>query len=160
MKATAIFALLTAVLASSAFCQTDSVRSPGASKVRILLAKGNSYMENEVAAIVKDSLTDRGCEVVIVPLKQLNGQNPREFKATILFHSVKSSGLSPAAKEFVKLNEEYGTQSNLLVCNVLGEKWENKDQEEASVTSATKTLKPSAVASKILANLSSILQHE
>jgi hypothetical protein len=160
VKAAAIVALLTAALAWSAFCQTDSARSPGASKVRILVAKGNSYMENEVAAIVKDSLTGRGYEVVTVPLKQLSGQNPREFKAAIIFHSVKSSGLSPAAKEYARLSEQYGTQSNLLVCNVLGEKWEKKDQEEASVTSATKTLKPKTVASKILSNLSSILQHE
>jgi hypothetical protein len=138
---------------SCSVAQTDSAAGEAAMPVKVLIAKGNSYLENAVAAMINDSLTAQGRQVTIIDLKKINNQNRGEFKVVVLFNAIKASTIGPTVSKFVRSTEDYGSGSNLLICNVYGDKWENKPSDVSAVTSATKTLKPGLVASKVLANI-------
>jgi hypothetical protein len=123
----------------------------------VLIAMGASYLENAVSTIVKDSLGAAGYGVTIINAKNLNRQERRDFAAIILFNAVKSRELTQIARKFVKSIEGSPAESNLLICSVFGERWDNNTQGVNAVASATKTLNPNIMAGKVLAEVRLIL---
>jgi menaquinone-dependent protoporphyrinogen IX oxidase len=142
------------------FAQPDSSMTSPITPRNILIAKGDSYLENTVAAMIVDSLSTSGTTVTIIPLNDLNKQNRLDYTVVVLFNAVKRGQINSAVNKYIKTTENYGTLSNLLICNVLGEKWKGKEASMDAVTTATKTLNPEPVASRVLANIRSVLQRE
>jgi menaquinone-dependent protoporphyrinogen IX oxidase len=142
------------------FAQPDSSLSSPKTTRNILIAKGDSYLENTVAAMIVDSLSTTGTTVTIIPLKDLNKQNRQDYTVVVLFNAVKRGQINSAVSKYIKTTENYGTESTLLICNVLGEKWKGKETSMDAVTTATKTLNPEPVASRVLANIRSVFQEK
>ena len=87
-------------------------------------------------------------------------QNRTDFRAVVLFNAVKRNQINSAINKYIKTTENYGTRSNLLICTAYGEMWKGKETVQDAVTTATKTLNPELVASRVLANIRSILQEQ
>jgi hypothetical protein len=142
----------------SAFAQHDSDRTAQAPPVKILIAKGNSYLENTVAALISDSLQEYA--ITTIPLQDLVKQNRRDFTVIIIFNAIKRDKINPVIDKYIKSTENPGTPSNLLICTVYGEQWKGKGASTDAVTSATKTLNPELVAARVLANIRLAIQEE
>jgi hypothetical protein len=151
-------ALATALVAGSAFAQPDSGAFGKQPPAKILIAKTDTYLENTVATLISDSLSSPDCIVTTIPLSKLVEQNRQDFTIIILFNAVKRDKINPAIDKYIKTTENPGTPSNLLICTVYGEKWMGKETATDAVTSATKTLNPELVASRVIANIRFILQ--
>jgi hypothetical protein len=152
------FFLMTLLLVRQDFGQSDSSASVKETPPSILIAKGESYLENTVASMIADSLT--GYTVRTIPLQDLVNQNRKDFRAVVLFNAVKGNQINSTINKYIKTTENYGTRSNLLICTAYGEKWNGKESVQDAVTTATKTLNPELVASRVLANIRLILQQE
>jgi hypothetical protein len=140
------------------FSQPDSAAFVKEVPSKILIAKGNSYLENSVAALISDSLLSSECAVTIIPLQDLEKQNRNDYKVIILFNAIKRDRINSTINKYIKSTENYGTYSNLLICTVYGEKWKGKEAAMDAVTTATKTLNPELVASRVLGNIRLVLQ--
>ena len=152
MKTVAAFLTIAVLLAGRpAGGQSDSVASVKEASVRILIAKGHSYLENTVAALIADSLPDY--TVTAIPLEDLDKQNHGDFAVIVIFNAVKRDRINSAVRKYIRTTQEYGTLSNLLICTVYGEIWKGKEIAADAVTTATKTLNPEIVASRVLANI-------
>jgi menaquinone-dependent protoporphyrinogen IX oxidase len=147
------------ILACSApiAAQTDSTLPDDTLPLSVLIAMGTSYMEKTVSAIVKDSLESRGYEVVIVDIATLGQQDRRQYRAVILFSAIKASQLTETARKFVQSQAGPGEESNMLVCNILGEAWKPGLRGMDAVASATKRVRPEDVAARIVANFESLV---
>jgi menaquinone-dependent protoporphyrinogen IX oxidase len=143
-----------------AFAQPDSAAFVKETPAKILIAKGDSYLEKTVASLIVDSLSETGCIVKIITVQDLNKQNRQDYAAIILFNAIKRDRINSAVNKYIKTTENYGTQSNLLICTVYGEKWQGKEPAVNAVTSATKTLKPEIVAARVLSNIRLALQEK
>jgi hypothetical protein len=149
-----LFALCAAILSGPAWgVPGDTADVPN----DVLIAKGNSYLENAVSAIIKDSLAAWKYDVTVISDRMLNKQDRRDYQAIILFRAIKSAALGPVSRKFVESLGKSTAESNLLICTVFGEKWKSGDQGADAVASATKTLRPGIVAAKILAEVRLIL---
>jgi hypothetical protein len=148
------------LIACPVFSQPDSAVSVSDGTVRILIAKGNSYMENTVAALISDSLPSPAYSVTAIPLQDLPKQNRQDFSVIVLFNAIKRDQINSAVNKYIKTTENYGTRSNLLICTVYGERWKGKEAAEDAITTATKTLNPGSVASRVLANIRLAIQEK
>jgi menaquinone-dependent protoporphyrinogen IX oxidase len=152
VKTVAAFLTIAVLLAGRpAGGQSDSVASVKEASVRILIAKGHSYLENTVAALIADSLPEY--TVTAIPLQELAQQNRQDYEVIVLFNAIHRDRINSAVDKYIKTTENYGTHSNLLICTVFGEKWKGKEIAMDAVTTATKTLNPETVASRVLANI-------
>jgi len=151
-----MYLALVLFLASPCLAQTDSSQHVDSLPPRVLIAMGPSYLENAVSAIVKDSLRARGYEVAIVNNSVLGGQDRRLYRALILFSAVKESKLTRTAQKLMRSQEGPGEESNMLVCDVLGEPWKGGREAVSGVASATKRVKPEDIAVRVVANFDSI----
>ena len=146
--------------AGATLAQPDSTMYIKEGPVKILIAKSDSYLENTVASLISDSLSSSTCIVTSIPLQDLAKQNRRDFTVIILFNAIKRDRINSAVNKYIKSTENSGTQSNLLICTVYGEKWRGKETATDAVTTATKTLNPELVASRVLANIRLVLQEK
>jgi hypothetical protein len=122
---------------------------------RILLARGNSYLENAVSGIIVDSLFRRGYSVTVLDVKSLVNEDPNVYRASIIFNGVISSRLfEPVAGYTSNFKDR---ESNILICTAYGERWDGKKVEPDAVTAATKSLDPAEVTAKVLKNIYDIL---
>lgn len=149
--------LMILLVVSRGFGQSDSDLVKEVPQ-KILIAKGDSYLENTVAAMIADSLT--GYTVTTIPLQDLVNQSRKEFRAVVLFNAVKRDQINSTINKYIKTTENYGTRSNLLICTAYGKKWNGKEPGQDAVTTATKTQNPGLVASRVLANIRLILQEK
>jgi menaquinone-dependent protoporphyrinogen IX oxidase len=156
----ACVSLLALLAVCPAFAQPDSTASVKETPVKILIAQGESYLEKTVSSLIADSLSKTGCAVKIIALQDLNKQNRQDYSAIILFSAIKHDRINSAVNKYIKTTENYGTQSNLLICTVYGEKWQGKEPAVNAVTSATKTLKPENVAARVLSNIRMAIQEK
>jgi hypothetical protein len=136
--------------------QPDTAGSVKEGPVKILIAKGNTYLENTVAALISDSMQE--CAVTTIPLEDLAKQNRSDYKIVLLFNAIKRDQINSTINKYIKTTENYGTRSNLLICTPYGEVWKGKESALDAVTTATKTLSPGNVASKVVANIRRFLQ--
>jgi hypothetical protein len=140
--------------------QPDSAAFVKDAPNKILIAKEDSYLEKSVISLIVDSLSEKGCIVDIIALQDLNKQNRRDYSVVVLFNAIKRDRINSAVNKYIKTTENYGTQSNLLICTVYGEKWQGKEPAVNAVTSATKTLKPEIVAARVLSNIRIALEEK
>lgn len=140
----------------SGFAQTDSARLGDTLPNRVLIAMGESYTENAVSAIVKDSLEARGYQVSIVNIKTLADQDRRLFRVVILFSAVKENSLTPAAEKFVRSQSGPGRESNMLICDILGGTWSPGGNVIDAVAAATERVNPAETAQRILSNIDNV----
>jgi hypothetical protein len=145
-------------VAGPVFAQPDSVVFVKEGPAKILIAKSDSYLENTVATLITDSLSSSDCIVTTIPLADIVKQNRQDFAIIILFNAIKRDKINPTIDKYIKTTENPGTPSNLLICTVYGEKWKGKETSTDAVTTATKTLSPQLVASRVIANIRFILQ--
>ena len=119
----------------------------------VLIVKGDSYMENAVTKILKDSLGRQGVTVETARIKKLSSKNSADYTAIIVFSAIKASGqLDPVVRRYMETKGNDPT-SNIMVCTVIGEKWSGAAEKEDAVSAATKTLNPVVVAAKIMSYL-------
>jgi menaquinone-dependent protoporphyrinogen IX oxidase len=147
------------ILACSApvAAQTDSTAANDTLPLKVLIGMAASYMEKTVSAIVKDSLESRGYEVTIVDIATLAGQDRRLYRVVILFSAIKSSQLTQTARRFVQSQAGQGEESNMLVCNILGEAWQPGHRAMDAVAAATKRVRPEDIAARIVANFDGLV---
>jgi menaquinone-dependent protoporphyrinogen IX oxidase len=150
-------AIIVMACCAACFSQTDSLLKPDTLPKRVLIALGKSYVEKVVSAIVKDSLSARGYAVTVISINALNDQERRNYRAIILFNSVKAAELTRTARKFVRSQEGIGEQSNMLICDVYGEQWNPRKEDLSAVASATKNVRPEETAAKIISNFNAIV---
>lgn len=121
----------------------------------ILIAKGTSILENEVARIVKDTLKKRGFTIKTVHIMEVAAENPDSFRLTLFFNSMKSLELVEPAKEYLKNTK--GSKKNVLICTVTGDLWNTTEPVADAITTATEDLWPSDVAGRILKSIYAII---
>ncbi len=151
----AFFAIIF-LLAFSGLGQTDSMPPGDTLPLNVLISMGSSYMEKAVSAIVKDSLELRGYNVTVIDNKTLAGQDRRLYRMVILFSAIKANRLTRTAEKFVRSQSGFGEESNLLICDILGQKWQPSRQSLDAVATATMRIRPEETASRILANFDSL----
>jgi|GEM_PF-2659870 hypothetical protein len=144
-------------MAAPAFSQADSMQPRDTLPSKVLIATASSYLENAVSAIVKDSLRARGYEVTIADNGALAGLDRRRYRAVILFSAVKQSKLTRTASKFMRSQIGPGEESNMLVCNVLGEPWDGADERVSGIASATKRVDPAEIAARVVANFDNVV---
>jgi len=140
--------------------QLDSAANVKEGPVKILIAKTDTYLENAVAALISDSLSSPTCVVTSIRLQDLGKQNRQDYDVIVVFNAIKRGQINSAVHKYIQTTENYGTRSDLLICNVYGERWKGKETAEDAVTTATKTLNPDPVASRVLANIRLSLQQK
>ena len=136
------------------------VNTTGLSELKrhsLLIVHGDTYFENAVVTILKDSLDKRGDTILVASINKMTAIPSRKFGAVVMLHAIDKTQLSSAAQEFLKRYPDEYTNTNVLVCNVRGEKWTSSASEVNTVTSATKPFKPDIVAAKILRSINQIL---
>jgi hypothetical protein len=114
----------------------------------VLIAKGNSYLENAVARIVVDSLQRKGVRVKIVSVKTIRSYDPRAYRAAVIFSGVRSGRTADSVREFVLRSSD--PNSKILISTVYGEPWQDGGQSGDAVAAATRTLRPETIAVRIL----------
>lgn len=115
---------------------------------KILLAKKGSYLENAVSRIIVDSLSSRGFIVNIIDVKSLADQDPNQYRASIIFSGIEGSRLFEPVTQY-KSNLSL-SRSNILICRVNGELWDDGKQGVDAVAAATRIFDPPTIALKIL----------
>jgi hypothetical protein len=125
---------------------------------RVLLVKDDSYLENAVGKILKDTLTQKGFVVKTIKQSALTNENSGAYRAIIIFNAVKSSGLSAPERQF--MNASGRAQTNVLISSVYGQPWDKNKQSVDAVASATKNLNPEKVAATIIDYVNSIIERD
>jgi hypothetical protein len=124
----------------------------------VVIAKGNSYLENVVTKIIIDSLHSKRIDVSTIDFKNLNDEVSAKCGTVVVFNAVKSSKLTRPVRKFIdKGADEYGNPaSNVLICTVHGNLWNPKNATVDAVTGATKTLDPKGIALIILNRIDTV----
>jgi hypothetical protein len=122
----------------------------------VLIVKGDSYLENAVSAILKDSLSVKRFAVKIIPLASLKSEQPSNYRATIIMNAVHTSKVSGIVRSYARA--QGAGHSNILICTVYGEEWKTGKTLSDAVTAATKTITPSHVAAKIVSLFTTVTQ--
>jgi hypothetical protein len=116
---------------------------------KVLIVKGDSYLENAVTKILLDSLGRKNITVETARIKKWSNENSASYTAIIVFSAIKVSKQSdPLTRKYMSTKSNDPT-SNVMVCTVYGEKWDNTSEKVDAVSAATKTLKPPFIASNI-----------
>jgi hypothetical protein len=135
----------------------DSLPSMHASIPKtVLIVKNDSYLENTVSAILKDSLSAQGYVIKMIPPASLTSEQPSNYRATFIMNAIKASKVSGIVRSYVR--SQVSENSNILICTVYGEEWKSGLKRSDAVTSATTTLSPAGVAAKILSSFEKIQQ--
>jgi hypothetical protein len=118
----------------------------------VLIAKGNSYLENAVTGIIMDSLLRRSVNGHTIDLKTLKTVTPGKYDAVVIFNAVKSSKLPRSVQMFIKRTPAPGKNptSNVLICTVRGNRWNPETPPVDGVAGATQTLNINEVAGNVL----------
>ena len=139
------------------FCQSD-VQAADPPPKKILIAKGDSYLENTVAAMLIDSCASVDMSATAIALGGLDAANRQEYDVVVVFSAIKRGRISAEVNKYITTTKQYGTHSNLLICNVFGENVGGRETSTDAVTTATKILSPEPIVSRILANIRLILK--
>jgi len=128
--------------------------SVGKSK-NILIVKGTSILENEVARIVKDSLIKKGYTLKTVHVEKVADEDPDLFGGILYFNTVKSGRLV----EPVDRHQKYSSvlKTKVLVCTITGELWNTTEPYVDAISAATEDLKPVEVSISILKSVYTII---
>jgi hypothetical protein len=118
----------------------------------ILVVRGDSYLEDRVAGIVRDSLVRRGYAVKTISHRFLKYENPGYYSSSIIFNGIKASNLYGPTKKFARTLS--ASSSNILFFTVYGEQWKNKSPRTDGISAATRSINPMIVAEKILCSFS------
>jgi hypothetical protein len=143
--------LLIAAIALLTNAQPDSLRSFAPASDSVIIAKANSYLENQVAAILIDSLSVHGLKVGCVDIRKANRYRPDNYRAIIIFSGVKQGDLIAPVRSIMAASGN--ARSRVLVSTVYGERWGGAKPAVDAFTAATKTLQPGTIAGRILASL-------
>lgn len=133
-------------------------RSGSPERKEILLAKGSSILENEVARIVTDSLHQRGLSVKIVHTDTLARENTDSFRVSVIFNAMKSGKFVEPARRF--LQDHDIRKTNILLFTVYGELYDSPRPAVDAVTAATTSLNPWEISEKILKSVYAILSSQ
>lgn len=137
----------------------DTISIPGGfAKKSVLIAKGQSYLENTVAQIVTDSLKVRGITIVTADLQSLQKMSSIQHNAILVFGAVKSSKLiGPVSKYIASLRDTKNqAAANVLICTVYGDIWSPKKASVDAVTGPTQTLNPLSIAQKLIIQIDTV----
>lgn len=148
-------ALLLFFIGAQIFPAGRPMDGPVVRSKRILIAKGTSILENEVARIVKDSLLKKGFSIKTVHIDTVAGENPDSFRVTLFFNAMKSMQLVEPAKQYQK--NAIGRATKILICTVSGELWNLTNPGVDAITAPTEELKPVEVAGRILKSIDQIV---
>jgi len=119
----------------------------------VLVAKGNSYLEDAVTKVLTDRLAEKGISVKQIPLTKLSEENSGDYRAVLIFNAIRASGqVDPIARAFINSKSDHPS-SNVMICTVYGERWHGKRPTVDAVSAATKTLNPEMLAQKILMDI-------
>lgn len=133
--------------------QSDSSQQASATRNSILLAKTDSYFENQVAKLVERSLVEKGFTVRIVPLDELGNELPKNFKAIILFNVVNTDKLLPYVRAYITRETSTNPDARFLICDVYGKDWSKKETPVDAATSATDSAHPEKIAGNVVKNV-------
>lgn len=149
--------IIIAVVSISVFsgdtAKTAIPNSPNPEQSRVvLIAKGNSYLENAVTGIISDSLSRRLIKVRTSDLKSLKNAIPSTYNVVVIFNAVAASKLVTPVRNFIERSGDPGKNptSNVLICTVYGNRWDPENAPVDGVAGATQTLNIKAVANKVL----------
>ena len=139
------------------FAGDDSLNAlQSVSLQNVLIVNGGSYLENTVSSLVRDSLTQKGFTIKIIPLASLKSEQPSNYRATIIMNAVHTSKVAGIVRSYAR--SKGGERSNILICTVYGEEWKSGMTRIDAVTAATKTLNPAGVAVKIISAVLAVMQ--
>jgi hypothetical protein len=115
----------------------------------VLIVHNDTYLEEKVAEIVRDSLVRRGYTVKTISHQFLRNENPGYYTSSIIFNGIKSADLTGPAKKYARTLSQ--TPSNIMFFTVNGETWDKKKTSRTDgVSAATRSINPGNVANKIL----------
>jgi hypothetical protein len=121
----------------------------------VLIVKRDSYLENTVSAIVKDSLSAKGFSVKIISPESLKDEQPADYRAAIVMSAIQSSKKNDIERSWAR---RFGAgQSNVIIFTVYGEEWKNGKAVGDAVAGATKKLNPAVVAAGLLERIGAIV---
>ncbi|MBN1128233.1 MAG: hypothetical protein JXA71_04570 [Chitinispirillaceae bacterium] len=153
--------MVTIVCATGGFAQgrTQPDVHSIAQRTTVLIAKGDSYLENAVTTMIVEKLSGRAITVVTVDLKTLSTTVPAEYGAVVVFNAVKSSRLNRSVRKFLHrfTATNRSLESNMLICTVHGNLWNSENSTVDAVAGATKTLDPPVVANRIVKRIDEVL---
>jgi hypothetical protein len=152
--ATAILVPALLLLPVFAGADTTGYFESSASPQSVLIVQKDSYLENAVSAIVKDSLSARGFSIKIISPESLKDEKPTNYRATIIMSAIQSSKIRGVVRSYARALD--AEQSNILIFSVYGEEWKTNKVIGDAVAGATKKLNPANVAAKILERIDSI----
>jgi hypothetical protein len=146
--------LVMLVLAGLVRSAPDSTAAPPdtARPTTVLIAKGNSALENAVCRILTDSLSALHYVVKVVNVATVNGVNPKQYAAVVLMHAVEAGELNPLARKLIE-RTPVDERDRILISTVHGEGWKSGEDQVSAVASATKSYKPVDIAARIMERL-------
>jgi hypothetical protein len=139
--------------------QTDSSASQEVKQRKaILIAKGNSFLEEAVTKIIIDNFKSKGFRIKVSDIKELNAVVRKDYSVVLVFNAVKSSELAAPVKKFFSgiMDKEGNAESKILICSVYGELWDPKKAGVDAVTGPTRTLNPAVISEKIIQKIDAV----
>jgi hypothetical protein len=131
----------------------DSLAAADSAAHRVLILKGNSYLENAVTKIISDSLHHHGFNLSTDDWKKAGHYPPSKYRAILIFSSIKANQtLDPQIEGYLD-SKGVADAQNILVFSVHGRLWPDSTRTIYSVdaiTAATRTLDPIKISNQIV----------
>lgn len=164
--------LMTAMVLAVYSCATQAAHSDSAATAPvsstdtadmqgtcILIAKGNSGLEYNVAAAIKEHFENRGCSVETAELKTAPKRAVSSYKAILLFNSVKKSRLTAPGRRILEQSQraEEDSRPVVFISTVAGRRWEGKKTKVDAVSGASDRNSAEQIAQRLIDQLDVIL---
>ncbi len=129
----------------------------------ILIAKGKSGLEYNVADIIRKKFEEHGYTVDMVPIRNFDKQRIDSYDAVLVMNAVKRKALSRQVQQAVsEMSEKVNSaiQPYLFIATVSGADWSGKKTAIDATTSASRKENAETIAAKIIRRLEGMLLPE
>jgi hypothetical protein len=164
MTAMTVAAFCLAVQAATP--DTNAATAPAASadtidteRACLLIAKGPSGLEYNVAAEIKEHFENRGCSVETTESKKTPRFNLTTYRAVLVFDAVKKSRLTPPGRRILEQSErsEEDSRPIVFVSTISGRRWEGAKTKVDAVSAASDPGSAERIARRLIPQLQAIL---
>ena len=125
----------------------------------LLIAKGPSGLEYNVAAAIREHFESRGCSVETTESNRTPRSKLSSYKAILVFNAVKESRLSGPGQRILEQSRrsEAGAHPVVFVSTIGGRRWEGAKTKVDAVSAASDPGSAERIARRLIAQLQTIL---
>ncbi len=126
----------------------------------ILVAKGKSGLEYNVAQIVQKKFQNYGYTVDVIAIKDFNKQSMEKYDAILLMNAIKRKALSRKVQQAVsEMSEKENSdiQPYIFIATLSGDEWSEKQTTVDATTMASRKENAEGIAQKLIRRLEGML---